>query len=372
MHPYMDLPDHCYWSRAVARKAADEIDPAIRGDYTISRQTPVLTAGSCFAERITSALAKTGYELVVTEPPHPALPAHISSHNGYGRYGARYGNIYTARQLLQLLERALGLFTPHEPPWRMRNGLWADPFRPTIQPGGFESVEELEADRTYHLAAVRSAFERAEVFIFTLGLTEAWQSLEDGAVFPVAPGVAAGRFDRKRHGFIEFSAEDVIRDLKAFLRLARHLKPGLRVILTVSPVPLAATAIPSRHVLSATTLSKSKLRIAAEEICKAVEGVSYFPAYEIVTSPHGRGRHFGKDLRSVTPLAVDRVMRAFFRNFTESGEAALERSPTPKHSSREKGLQPSASDQATGKALFEAACEETLNDIGAHGEVKNG
>ena len=50
-------------------------------------------------------------------------------------------------------------------------------------------------------------FEQSEIFIFTLGLTEAWRSKKDGAVFPLAPGVSAGSFDpaeasRGEYGFL--------------------------------------------------------------------------------------------------------------------------------------------------------------------------
>ena len=76
----------------------------------------------------------------------------------YGIYTARYGNLYTARQLLQLFQRAYGSFTPAEGAWAEEDGRWTDPFRPLIQPDRYVSRAELEADRAQHspACAVRS------------------------------------------------------------------------------------------------------------------------------------------------------------------------------------------------------------------------
>lgn len=61
-----------------------------------------------------------------------------------------------------------------------------DPLRPQIRLAGFGSVEEPLTDRKVHLAAVRRMFEECDVFIFTLGLTEAWRSTTNNAVFSLA------------------------------------------------------------------------------------------------------------------------------------------------------------------------------------------
>jgi hypothetical protein len=50
--------------------------------------------------------------------------------------------------------------------------------------------------------------------------------------------------------------------------LSRFARCDLRIVLTVSPVPLVATVTGS-HVVPATIYSKSVLRIAAQEIAEA-------------------------------------------------------------------------------------------------------
>ncbi len=152
----------------------------------------------------------------------------------------------------------------------------------------------------------------------TLGLTEAWEYKEDGALLPLAPGVAAGDWHPALYRFSNYSCADVTDDLLAFVDRLRSVNSRCRVVLTVSPVPLRATYQP-RHVLAATCLSKSILRVAAESCCAARARVAYFPAYEIVTGPHAQGRYYENDLRSVSEFGLGHVMRVFCSHFLADG-----------------------------------------------------
>ena len=105
-------------------------------------------------------------------------------------YSARYGNIYTARQLRQLFERAYALRVDRDQSWVRPDGRFVFPTRPKEFPEGLASVEDLQTQRDRHHAAVREAFETCSVFIFTLGLTEAWICDQDGMAAPVSPGAA--------------------------------------------------------------------------------------------------------------------------------------------------------------------------------------
>ena len=76
---------------------------------------------------------------------------------GYEIFSARYGNVYTVRQLLQLFERAFEGRVPAEDVW-VQEGRWYDPYRPAIEPDGFATEEEFRAARRTHMAAVRRVF----------------------------------------------------------------------------------------------------------------------------------------------------------------------------------------------------------------------
>jgi hypothetical protein len=315
-HPYKVLSDKAFWRRTVVDPAPGDVDPV--GDFSLSitPQMKVATAGSCFAQHIARYLKSSGYNYFIAEPGHPHLSeAHRSAHN-YGLFSARYGNIYTARQLWQLFERAFGRFSPEEDVWQESDDVFLDPFRPTTQPGGFVSRSELDAEREQHLRAVRNMFETLDVFVFTLGLTECWRSKIDGAVFPLCPGVEGGTFDPEKHEFYNQDVPDVIEDLAKFHAGLMGINPTAQIILTVSPVPLMATAEPGANVLSATTYSKAVLRVAAETLRREYDNVHYFPSYEIITGAFNRGAYYADDLRNVLETGVSHVMGLFMKHAT--------------------------------------------------------
>lgn len=313
-HPYTHLPDSAFWRRSVAQPLGPEVDPVVAFDLQIKPETKVATAGSCFAQHIARHLAASGFNYFVPEPGHALIPAEVRKKHGYGLFSCRYGNIYTARQLLQLFQRAFGRFEPQENGWLKDGAVWVDPFRPTAQPNGFISESEMKAERQQHLAAVRRMFQELDVFVFTLGLTECWRSRADGAVFPVCPGVEGGEFRGERYEFYNQPLSDVLDDLTRFRDALAEINPRADILLTVSPVPLVATADPLNHVLAATTYSKAVLRVAAEEMRRRFKNVHYFPSFEIVTGAHSRGAYFADDLRNVLEPGVAHVMRLFMKH----------------------------------------------------------
>jgi hypothetical protein len=317
--PYSGLPDHHFWRRSMELVAAADVDPVIRVRYTIDPQHKVATAGSCFAQHIARTLARQGFRYFVTEAGEGLADTERSDRQ-FGLFSARYGNVYTARQLVQLVERAYGRFQPGDDAWQRPDGRFVDPFRPQVEPEGFATAQEVVAAREPHFAAVRRMLEEADVFVFTLGLTEAWHSLADGAVFPLAPGVVAGTWDSARYAFVNFGVHDVVRDIRAAVASIRAVNPGIRFLFTVSPVPLIAT-YEDRHVLVSATQSKAVLRAAIAEVAASDAAVEYFPSFEIITGPHAQGRYFASDLRSVTDEGVAHVMKVFMKRY--GGEPAV-------------------------------------------------
>ncbi len=331
--PYSVLPDHAFWRKAVAGPAPGEVDPVIAAPFKIARADRVATAGSCFAQHLARRLRASGFTYHVTESGYPRMGEALAEKYNYGTFSARFGNIYTTRQLRQLFARAADEFAPREALWH-DGTRWRDPFRPLIQPDGFETQQEAELDRAQHLRAVRHMMETLDVFIFTLGLTEAWICTADGAVLPVCPGCGAGTFDAARYEFRNFTVDEVTADLTAALEHLRRVNPSCRIILTVSPVPLVAT-YSGNHVLPATTYSKSVLRVAAEQATQQLDHCVYFPSYEVITAPFSRGEYFADDLRNVTEAGVDHVMKVFFRHFAaEPVIQAATQSPTDPRVSR--------------------------------------
>ncbi len=323
VHPYRGLPSYQFWSSAVSAVPQHEIDPVVESTLHLGPDDSVATMGSCFAQHVSRYLERSGGTYFVPESAPEGLDADCARRRQYGVFSARYGNVYTVRQAVQLFDRAFGRFEPDDETW-IRDGALVDPFRPQIEPDGFADVDRLRTDRARHLAAVERVFRETDVLVFTLGLTEGWMRLSDGAVLPLAPGVAGGSFDPDRYQFVNFRCAEVIDDLLAFGERFHSVNPEGRLLLTVSPVPLVAT-YERRHVLVSTTYSKSVLRVAASEAVEKLPFAHYFPSYEIITGPGQADRYFADDLREVSEEGVAHVMRVFARHYLESSTALVDR-----------------------------------------------
>ena len=295
--PYAAIPGYQKWT--VVSDDADRagLSPQGPAKFSCSREAKIASAGSCFGQRIAERLPALGLNCLIAEPS--GAP-----------FSARWGTIYNVRHLEQLLERALGRFVPLERAWETPTGRFLDPFRPTIEPDGFETVEMLDEDRREHLAAVRRLFTELDLFVFTLGLTEFWSDARDGAVFPACPGRGRGVFDASKYVYGNLDVAQTCEALTSFLTTLGELNARARVILTVSPVPIAATMEPM-HVVRASLLTKSTLKVAAETVAAMHDHVDYFASYDLVMANLGAEKLFAADGRHVTDAVADRVTRLF-------------------------------------------------------------
>ncbi len=311
--PYDGVTAQQRWSTFAADLQAGRADPQGSVRFTISEDDAIASAGSCFAARLAERMRLRSRSYLTAEEAPAWMAPEKAEALGYGPFSARYGLVYSTGQLQQLFDRAYGTFVPVETAWT-RDGRFVDPFRPRTTPEGYATIAELEDDRSQHFAAVRHVFERADVFIFTLGLTETWRDRRDGAVYPYCPGLIAGDFDPAIHEFHNTNVRENVAALEAFIGGLRAVNPGVRLILTVSPVPLGTTMAPE-HVARATTYSKSVLRVAAQEAYLAHDFVDYFAAYEIVSQSFIGNDPFVGDRRHLDPRAVTDVVDLFFSSY---------------------------------------------------------
>lgn len=308
--PYENRPKTSFWKTGLAEQTIESMSGLYKPKFIIGRQTRVATAGSCFAQHIARNMLARGYCIVDTEPPPPGLFGIEAQKYGFCLFSARFGNIYVVRQLLQLFDEALGRWTPKQAVWE-KNGRFFDAMRPSVEPGGLASAPQVLNHRTKHLAAVRRMFCESDILIFTLGLTEAWEHRTSGTIYATAPGTVAGSYESGEHQFRNFSSAEIYRDFVDFRERVHQVNPKMKFLLTVSPVPLTATAS-DQHVLVATTYSKAVLRAVAGQLKAEFEDVDYFPSYEIITNPLARGSFYSANYRSIAQAGVDAVMRVFF------------------------------------------------------------
>jgi hypothetical protein len=286
--------------------------PFAEGYRFIDRETPIGSAGSCFAMEIAHRLQADGFNYVITEPA-PSGP------HGYSNACARWGTIFNTPSFRQLVERAFGVSSPSPLLWSNRIGdhlELRDPYREDV---AFASLEEFEADSRTHLVAVREALLKCKVFVLTLGVNEVWRLKSDRSVFSRAPWRVAANLVESQ----VLSVEDNMRELQAMLDLWRRYNPEVKFVVSVSPVPLHATfRADDRHVITANTHSKATLRVVAEEFVRRNRDVFYFPSYEVVM--YCTKDAWEADQRHVSRVAVDKVMTLFHRMFLSGDVAAAQ------------------------------------------------
>lgn len=352
-NPYQSLPPSAFWRSAVAETHMFDIADIWQPRFTIDKTTRISSFGSCFAQHFGHALRKRGYGWINGEIAPPSASPELRKRFGYDLFSCRTGNIYTTSLLRQWLRWALEDAPQPGEVWH-KDGRVYDPFRPAIEPEGFASGEEMRASRAIAIRALAHVVRSSEVFVFTLGLTECWRRRGGEIEYPMCPGTTAGTFDAEKYEFVQQGFEEVWRNLRRAITLLRRARPGLKVLLTVSPVPMTATNS-GTHVLVASTAAKSILRAAADAATKRFDFVDYFPGYELISQPPFRGVFYAPNMRSVTPAGVDFVMQRFLDAIAPPplDPDFNDQMPAP-HPARRLPTQPSQ------QKLEEAACEEEI------------
>ena len=309
-NPYQNLPASAFWKLSVGNRQMTEVEEMWTPRFEMSAKNKVVTFGSCFAQHIGRALKNRGFNWLCTEDVPDGMNEASCREFNYNVFSARTGNIYTTSLLKQWTEWALGKKRPPKEIWE-QDGRYFDPFRPRVEPDGFESSAEVTASRELAIGAFSTAIREADFFVFTLGLTESWFHRKRGYEYPMCPGTAAGTYDAALHHFVNQPFALIYKNLIRTMGMMRRVNRRLRFILTVSPVPLTATNS-GRNVIVATMASKSILRAVTDQIVSELDWVDYFPSYEIINSPVFKGAFFNENQRTVSTGGVEFVMNHFF------------------------------------------------------------
>jgi hypothetical protein len=252
----------------------------------ITRTTPIVAFGSCFAANISDYLFGRGYRVL----NRTRADAYVST------IGDGIVNSYAVLQQFQWA------WERKQPATELWHGYDAQAF------GYSEEVR----------SATRELFDAAEVFIITLGLSEVWYDEPTGEVFWRA--VPFAKYDPARHKFRVTTVDENNANLLAIYELIRRFRPNAAMIVTLSPVPLTATF---RNVscVTANAVSKGILRVALDEFVRSVstvsESVYYFPSYEIVTSLFQNA--FMEDRKHPHHHVLDFNMKAFEHFYCREG-----------------------------------------------------
>lgn len=332
--------------------------PSGKPSFRIKDTDKVFTIGSCFARNVEAALIDVGMDVTSNETNLGAVGESLG-------FAANFFNKYSIHSIYNDLKWALepdtypGDDVIYEMP---QDGLYAD-----LQLG-MSKLEFPLADirdfRARYLDVMARVVD-ADVVIVTLGYVETWYDTKLGIYLNTSPPQPLIKAQPDRFQFRVLSYTDVLnalRDLHGLLR--KHRTKPLKMLLTVSPVPLLST-FRDMDVLVANTYSKSVQRAAIDEFIADAEGVDYFPSYEFVMLSNPTIAWSRGDYRHVSPDLVARIMSNVITQYVDTDKAALT-GDGPQ-------AMTTAALQSSARMLYKMADFEALKKLGAdHGEQFDG
>ena len=154
---------------------------------------------------------------------------------------------------------------------------WLDP---QLSPGSKPvSLERAIERRAYLTSEYFSRLSFADVVVLTLGLNEVWLDEETGLRLNMAPSLKAVQEQPYRYSLEVTSVAQNLEALEELRERLLRLHPALKLIVTVSPVPMGIS-FTGQDAVVANSRSKAVLRVAAEDFANAHHGACRQGLYE--------------------------------------------------------------------------------------------
>jgi len=284
--------------------------PKIDPKFKLRRDDKFYAIGSCFARGLEYALHRRKMSVESAAPEFARLVSVKKEPTGLG-----FINKYNTFSILNELRWALdpAAVFPVESIAKVTETTWSDPHaNPTLELVGFEETLKRRA----LLQTVTKRIVNCRAVIVTLGLAEVWRDVKADVYLNNTPIPPLLEKEPDRYELHLTSFAQNWANLEAIhALLSRYGHPDLRIVVTVSPVPLHATFL-KMDVVLATTYAKSLLRAAAQQWATAHENVDYFPSYEIVQNSD-RATVWEPDRIHVTVAGLHHVIGLFLQSYLE-------------------------------------------------------
>jgi tetratricopeptide (TPR) repeat protein len=205
----------------------------------ITRDTKFFTMGSCFARNLSSSLVDRGY---------------LSHHMEISEYiNTTFANRVFVNWLsgadidVAIRDRIVELLPPG---WSKEN---------TLQ-----------------------VIKNSDVFILTLGVAAAFFDRTNGDFVLPRPSALNSRALAEKYLFRTTSVKENVDNVLYLINYIRSISPHIKIVVTVSPVPLLAS-FEYESAVQADCLSKSTMRLVAHEVVSNsnISNVLYWPSFEV-------------------------------------------------------------------------------------------
>lgn len=253
---------------------------------TLTHTAPVVLMGSCFADNMAARLQADLY-------PVTANP---------------FGTLYNPLTIEMALSRAMRL-APYDADctvWDASQQLWHgwEWHGCMSRPNQQEALDNANAQ----LQQLHDALKQASLLILTFGTAYVWRH-RTGRIVANCHKLPSTEFTRQR---LDLKAMTSL--LHGTLQRLHSFNPGLKIMLTVSPV---------RHIgdgLHDNNVSKSMLMLMCVELS---EISSYFPSYEMLIDDLRDYRFYAEDMCHPSPLAIDYIYHRLLQACADPSEAEM-------------------------------------------------
>lgn len=295
------------WTSDLDRFRADIFTSPHRAKFTFARNAKVFCIGSCFARNVEEHLIYLGVDVLSKRVVCPKVESPIRP-NGFL-------NKFTTPSIANELEWLISPVDPDVALVEGEGGYTDHQLAPGIAPVSLERARER---RRFVTKDYFSRIRLADVVIITLGLVEAWQDTTTGVYWNATPNLWEVRRNPGRFVFEQTDYETNKLHLDRAYEVLRQINPNVRVVVTVSPVPLNTT-FSGDDIALANSYSKSVLRAVAQKLADSKENVDYFPSYEIVTMSPRSAAFSSVDFSHVKDAVVGSVMDSFVKAYMGGG-----------------------------------------------------
>ncbi|MGJ8668074.1 MAG: GSCFA domain-containing protein [Oceanococcus sp.] len=302
--------------KLMSARVGDVFRPSVQFHTRIPSNASLFTIGSCFARGLERAADRAGMNAKSLKL-RPYLDENIK---------AGFVNRYNTAAILNELRWAAGecKFEPDNLV-ETKPERFIDPHaHPVLAPMPLEDALRMRQELTRYFA---HAF-NVDVVTITLGLIEGWfdkhtnQMLNVGPVYGRNDNQGRKLLDGDRFEFRVMSHDENMENLEEIYRLLKRHNPDVKIIISVSPVPLTAT-FSHRDVAVANMLSKSMLRSCAETWIGNHSDIQYFPSYEMAVMSDPT-RVFKEDRVHIQESFVELIMAHFIRNCVDKAAASTQ------------------------------------------------
>ena len=265
-------------------------------DWRINHQSPLLFLGSCFANEIGTRFTENKF------------PATVNPG----------GIIFHPLPLMALLKATMlpreEFLSQIQTDQFQREGQWGTFALPGTHSSQKELSDHLEA--LHH--TLSQALKNSKYLVLTFGTAIGFNHQTLDKIVANCHKFPGDHFQRQT------TTLKILTDtVTATLKKAMAFNPGLRILVTVSPI---------RHIRSgmvANSASKSILRTLCFELESTLEAVRYFPSFEIMMDDLRDYRFYKSDLIHPNQMALDyiweKVAGVFFSNDTQEDILNLEK-----------------------------------------------